>query len=122
MKIISIFFRYKRKSTAFILLLASALLIFFDGVDDETSVELYLQKMQELSIHHIDNTQKYLITTYYLQNKNRHPPKPHRRKIRREFSSMKQRLRQEWSLHYSLEWPRAVGYFQAHHVIPINAG
>jgi hypothetical protein len=110
--------------------LAVIFLAFFAGIDDQTSIELYLKKLQSFSEYRIDNTQKYFVTTYYLQNKNRHPNLRHRRKIRREFSSQKKRLKQEWCAHYHLKWPlehyqinhKTEKAFQAHHIVPINAG
>jgi hypothetical protein len=106
------------------------LLAFFDGIDDQICIELYLKKLQSLSEYRIDNTQKYFVTTYYLQNKNRHPNLKHRHKIRHEFSSQKKKLKQEWCIHYQLKWPlehyqinnKTQKDFQAHHIIPINAG
>jgi 5-methylcytosine-specific restriction endonuclease McrA len=98
-------------------------LALFDGVDEKTSIELYLQKLQGLSVYHIDSTQKSLVACYYLQNKNRIPHKEHKQKVRKEFASRKHKLRQEWSAHYSLKWPmNATNHFQAHHIVPINSG
>ncbi|GHU12147.1 hypothetical protein FACS189449_05230 [Alphaproteobacteria bacterium] len=108
--------------------------MFFDGVDDKTSIELYLRKLQSLSEYRLDNSQKHLVTSYYLQNKNRHPNVKHRHKIRETFNSQKDKLKQEWCAHYSLKWPiehyqvtvnnkpETARAFQAHHIIPINSG
>jgi hypothetical protein len=128
----------KRKYVAFFAAIASVFLIFFEDIDDQTAMELYLQKLQSLSVYYMDSTQKYLVTNYYLQNKNRHPNVRYRHKIRSEFNSQKKKIKQEWCAHYSLEWPMesyqtAVNNgsesaavkaqaFQAHHIVPINSG
>lgn len=106
----------------------------FGGTTDQESMEMYLKKLQSLSEYHIDNTQKYYVTGFYLQNKNRHPKVKHRHKIRAEFNSQKHKLKQEWSTHYSLKWPtehykitvnnkpETTIAFQVHHIVPINSG
>jgi hypothetical protein len=114
--------------------LAAISLIFFGGIDDQKSIELYLQKLQSLSVYCLDDLQKRHVIRYYLQNQNRCPHLSHRQKIRAEFNSRKRQLKQEWRIHYAQKWPteaqrirfksnsKAVIDFQAHHIIPINAG
>jgi hypothetical protein len=102
----------------------------FCGVDDRESMNLYLDKLQSLSEHHLQKEQKLWIENFYLNNKNRDPLRKERHKIRKEFGSKKHRMKQEWETKYNLKWPQvrltpknaAAVEFEAHHVIPIHAG
>jgi hypothetical protein len=111
-----------RKFCGFLFSVVIAALSFLVGADDQKSVELYLQKLQSLSPHQLDNAQKHYVVDYYLHNSHRNPSPARRRKIRAEFNSRKHKLEQKWSSHYSLKWPEETNPFQAHHIIPINAG
>jgi hypothetical protein len=134
-QIVFYFLRYNKKLTLTIIAILGILFVLIDGVDDQKSIQLYLEKVQSLSEHRIDNKQKYLVTCYYLQNKNRHPNKEARHKIRNEFNSKKHKLKQEWCYKYKIKWPQEVNItygnntqkkalrdYEAHHLIPVNAG
>ena len=103
------------------------------GIDDQKSVELYIEKLQSLSEHQISPAQKYLVAYNYINLKNRNPNKTERRKARKKFNAQKPQLKKQWSEYYSLKWPveyadssnqsaKSPKNFEAHHIIPINSG
>ena len=108
--------------------------VFTFSIDDQEAIYLYLNKLQSLSEHKIQKEQKSLVQSFYLNNKNRDPLQEERHEIRREFNSKKHKLKTEWEHRYRLKWPQvritkktdvadiANTEFQAHHVVPINAG
>ncbi|MDR3179616.1 MAG: HNH endonuclease [Holosporaceae bacterium] len=114
--------------------IAAISLIFFGCVDDQKSIELYLQKLQSLGLYRLDNFQERYVVHYYLRNQDRHPNLSRRHRVRAEFNAKKRQLKQEWCAHYAVKWPTETQRitpkgnsptavdFQAHHVIPINAG
>jgi hypothetical protein len=122
-KLVLSFPRFKRKAVAVPTAFFIVVLSFFAGIDDRCAAQLYLQKLQSLSEYQIDNTQKYLVTDFYLHNKNRRPSSSRRHKTRAQFNSRKHKLKQEWSAHYSLQWPTEGSRpQQVHHIVPIYAG
>lgn len=106
---------------ALLLAAASFFTIFFDGIDDKTSFELYLKKLQNLSEYTVDNMQKYMTTRHYMLSPNKHPNKTHKHRTRSEFNAHKHKLQLEWSAHYAKPWP-IKKHFHMHHIVPINAG
>lgn len=115
----------------------SALLVFFCGVDDEESINLYLNRLQILSEHQITNEQREQISAFYCINDNRHPLQDEKHHTRHEFNSKKRKLKQEWEAQYKIAWPQTVVRvrsdnnaitvikecdYEAHHIVPINAG
>ena len=123
-----------------VFLALSTLLVFFCGVDDKESINLYLNRLQLLSEHKIMDEQRAQISTFYCINDNRHPLQDERHHIRHEFNSKKRKLKQEWEAKYKIAWPQTVirvkadnnndtkiavekeRDYEAHHIVPINAG
>ena len=114
-----------------ILLFFGILTCLFICNDDEESIDLYIQKLQTLSEHKILIEQTAPLKNFYLKNDNRHPEKEHRHQIRKEFNKQKSLLKQEWETKYEMVWPTLTMtkrsstkklFFEAHHIIPINAG
>lgn len=125
--------KYIRKNPieSMILLFFMVLSCLFIGIDDQESIDLYIQKLQTLSEHKILIEQTVPLKNFYLKNNNKHPEKEHRHQVRKEFSKQKNSLKQEWETRYGMIWPTLTltkkGItkklsFEAHHVIPINAG
>ena len=130
----------KNKIRLTVSVITLALISLIDGIDDRQSIELYLEKLQMLSIHKIDAIQKKSVTYYYINQKNRNPTQKVRHKIRNEFNSRKNFLKQQWCAYYSMKWPtekikfseinhekfenpsEKIKNFEAHHIIPINSG
>lgn len=119
------------KNISLFLLLAAFFIVLFCGVDDQEAINLYLNKLQSLSEHRICKEQKLLVQEFYLNNKNTNPIQKERHIVRREFNSKKAKLKQKWTNKYLLTWPQikitkktSVLHiaFEAHHIIPINAG
>lgn len=113
-----------------IFLLIIVALSFF-GTGDEESINLYMKKLQVLSEHKINPDQRYKVKRFYLENKNRHPELSERKAVRAKFNSLRPYLRKQWSDQYKMIWPlitiskknRIINQsFQAHHIVPINAG
>ena len=102
------------------------ILVFVSGTSDQESFELYIEKLQSLSLHKIKTEQKSLVSKFYLTNDNRHPEKEIRHKIRKVFNQKRQELKQHWELEYLINWPRVISskniVFEAHHIVPIAAG
>lgn len=106
-------------------------LCFFSGTKDSESIDLYIKKLQTLSEHKLKIEQIYLVRNFYLTNTNRHPNKSKRKHVRSTFNTKRQTLRDQWSLNYNQVWPQLIisrkgkvvnERFQAHHIVPINAG
>ena len=127
------FKKYIRKNPieSMILLFFGILSCLFIGIDDQESIDLYIQKLQTLSEHKIFIEQTEPLKKFYLRNENRHPEKEHRHLVRKEFNKQKNSLKQEWETRYSMIWPTLTltkkgiakkFSFEAHHIIPINAG
>ena len=130
----------KNKVRLIVSVIMLSLISFIDGTDDRQSIELYLKKLQTLSIHKIDEIQKKSVTDYYVNQKNRNPNQNARHKIRKEFNLHKNILKQQWCVYYSIKWPtekikisetnhenlknpsEKIKNFEAHHIIPINSG
>jgi 5-methylcytosine-specific restriction endonuclease McrA len=106
---------------AFLLATVSFFTIFYNGIDDKASFNLYLRKLRNLSEYTLDSTQKYLVIHYYGQNYNKHPNKIRRNRVRAEFNTHKRQLQSKWSAHYAKPWP-SKKHFHMHHIVPINAG
>lgn len=122
-----------------IFLIIIPLIVFFCGVNDDESIDLYLQKLQVLSEHTIKAEQQQFVREFYYYNQYRHPLRDERHKVRREFNSKKQKLKQEWETKYRIVWPKSKitsshppiknmvmivkeSPYEAHHIVPINAG
>lgn len=125
--------KYVRKNPieSTILLFFGILSCLFIGIDDRESIDLYIQKLQTLSEHKILIEQTTSLKNFYLKNYNRHPEKKHRHKIRKEFNQKKSILKKEWESKYRMIWPTLIltkkgivkkFSFEAHHIVPINAG
>ncbi|MBO7453990.1 MAG: HNH endonuclease [Alphaproteobacteria bacterium] len=129
----SVFRKYVRKNSisSIFLMIFGAIICVFVGIDDGEAIDLYIQKLQSLSEHKIHVNQIMSIRNFYLHNNNRHPPKEHRHMTRHEFNKKKSELKQKWEAQYSMVWPKLTitkkgttksFAFEAHHIIPINAG
>ena len=127
------FKKYIRKNPveSIVLLFFGVLSCLFIGIDDQESIDLYIQKLQTLSEHKILIEQTVPLKNFYLRNNNKHPEKEHRYQVRKEFNKQKNSLKQEWETRYSMIWPTLTltkkgiakkFSFEAHHIIPINAG
>ena len=114
-----------------ILILFGIIVCLLMGVDDQEAINSYIQKLQTLSEHKISNQQITPLRSFYLQNENKHPVKECRHRVRKEFNRQKSSLKTEWRTKYNLAWPTLIltkkgitkkFSFEAHHIIPINAG
>ena len=125
--------KYVRKNPikSAILLFFGILSCLFIGIDDQESIDLYIQKLQTLSEHKILIEQTTSLKNFYLRNDNKHPEKEHKHQIRKEFNQKKPLLKKEWESKYKMIWPTLIltkkgivkkFSFEAHHIIPINAG
>ena len=121
----------KNPILAIVLIFVSVISGFFFGIDDQEAISLYIQKLQTLSEHKIQIEQIISLKKFYLRNKNRHPIKENRHRVRKEFNKQKSSLKREWQTKYGMIWPSLVltkkgvaksFSFEAHHIIPINAG
>ena len=128
-----VFRKYLRKSSPLstLLVIFGTIICFFVGIDDGEAIDLYIQKLQSLSEHKINSNQISSVRNFYIHNNNRHPQKEHRHSVRHEFNKQKSNLKQEWEAQYSMIWPKLTVTkkgitknlsFEAHHIIPINAG
>lgn len=113
------------------MILFGIVLCLFAGIDDQEAINLYIQKLQTLSEHNILNQQITPLRNFYLQNNNKHPIKESRHQVRKDFNKQKSSLKKEWQMKYNIAWPMLIltkkGItkklsFEAHHIIPINAG
>lgn len=129
----SVFRKYIRKNSlsSICLMIFGTAICFFAGIDDSEAIDLYIQKLQSLSEHKIHTNQIMSVKNFYLHNDNRHPPKEHRRLTRHKFNKQKSELKQKWEAQYNMVWPKLTITkkgatkslaFEAHHIIPINAG
>ncbi len=129
----SVFRKYVRKNSLSSIFFAilGIIVCFFIGIDDKEAIDLYIQKLQSLSEHKIHTDQITYVKNFYLCNTNRHPPKNHRHTVRQEFNKKKPSLKQKWEIKYNMVWPKLTitkkgatksFAFEAHHIIPINAG
>ena len=115
---------------SFLLLLLTIFAVLVLNIDDQQAILLYLDRLQELSEYNIDGWQRMQVQTFYLHNQNKNPVKRERRRVRKEFNAQRYQLRQEWEMNYNLEWPKVeversrmkTLLYEAHHIIPINAG
>ena len=107
------------------------IICFFAGIDDGEAIDLYIQKLQSLSEHKIHANQIISVRNFYLHNNDRHPSQEQRHSVRHEFNKQKSGLKQKWEAQYHMIWPKLTitkkGVtkslsFEAHHIIPINAG
>ncbi|MBR1734102.1 MAG: hypothetical protein IJ730_01425 [Alphaproteobacteria bacterium] len=120
-----------------LLLVLAGVFVLFCGIDDKEAIDLYIKKLQLLSVHKIKDKQISQLSIFYLTNNNKHPLQKERQKVRSEFSSQKRKLKQEWEAKYKISWPKTImkikreknkiivikeHTYEAHHVIPINAG
>ena len=128
-----IFRKYLRKGSfsSMLLVIFGAIICCFAGIDDGEAIDLYIQKLQALSEHKIHTNQIILVKNFYLHNNNRHPSQERRHSVRHEFNKQKSRLKKNWETRYCMVWPKMTitkkGItknlsFEAHHIIPINAG
>ncbi len=124
-------FMYKNHVFVIILVFLGIISGLFLGIDDQEAINLYVQRLQTLSEHKIQIEQIIPLKKFYLRNKNRHPAKESRSQTRKEFNKRKKLLKREWQMRYNMVWPnliltkkgRAKSFsFEAHHIIPINAG
>ena len=129
----SVFRKYIRKNSlsSIFLMIFGAIICFFAGIDDGEAIDLYIQKLQSLSEHKIHANQIMFVRNFYLYNNNRHPSQEQRHSVRHEFNKQKSGLKQKWETQYSMVWPKLTitkkgttksFAFEAHHIIPINAG
>ena len=125
--------KYSKKNHIFVIISVVLGIIssFFFGIDDQEAIDLYVKKLQTLSEHKIRSEQIIPLKIFYLQNNNRHPIKDSRHKMRKEFEKQKSYLKKEWQMRYDMVWPTLVltkkgilkkFSFEAHHIVPINAG
>ncbi len=125
--------KYAKKNPIFaiILVILGVISSFFLGIDDQEAIDLYVQKLQNLSEHKMKSEQIVPLKIFYLKNNNRHPIKDSRHNMRKEFEKQKSSLKKEWQTRYSMIWPTLVltkkgilknFSFEAHHIVPINAG
>ena len=131
--LLSVFRKYVRKnsfSSLFLMFLGATICLFM-GIDDGEAIDLYIQRIQSLSEHKIHTDQITHVKSFYLRNNNRHPSQKHRHRVRHDFNSQKSGLKQKWEMQYNMIWPKltitkkgtAKNFaFEAHHIIPINAG
>ena len=109
-----------------IIFIILAIIISFSGTNDKDSFELYIDKLQSMSIHKINNKQKNFLTTFYVQNDDKNPDQYHRHQTRKIFNQKRKLLKHEWEIEYLIKWPHIVSEktttFEAHHIVPINAG
>lgn len=111
--------------------------VFVFSLDDQQAIQFYVDKLQQLSIHRLSQYQKLWIQNFYLNDHNDAPLKAKKRQTRHKFNQRKKQLIREWEAHYSLKWPQikltkrvknrhelqaSTINFEAHHIIPINAG
>lgn len=111
--------------------------VFIFSLNDQQAIQLYVDKLQQLSIHRLSQPQKLWIKNFYLSDHNEAPQKAERHQTRHNFNRRKKQLIREWEAHYSLKWPQmkitnrsknrhelqvVTINFEAHHIIPINAG
>lgn len=111
--------------------LACFILIYLGPINDDEAIFLYLDKLQNLSNHTILNRQKKLVVDFYRKHANDHPERYERKCTRTSFNQRKATLKKAWEEEYSLQWildPYQIKInnkntaFDAHHIIPINAG
>ena len=125
--------KYAKKNPvlAIILVFFGIISGFFFGIDDQAAINFYVLKLQNLSEHKLHTEQVVPLKIFYLQNNNRHPVKNSRHKVRKEFNRLKPSLKREWETRYRMVWPNLLltkkgiaknFAFEAHHIIPINAG
>ena len=119
-------FLQRASSKTKILFIVLILIVSFSGTNDEESFGFYIDELQTLSVHKINSKQKDLLTSFYIQNDNRNPDQYHRHQMRKIFNQKRRGLKQGWEFEYHIKWPHVVSNkittFEAHHVIPINAG
>lgn len=111
--------------------------VFVFSLNDQQAIQLYVDKLQQLSIHKLSQRQKTWVKDFYLSDHNDAPLKAERHQTRHNFNKQKSKLIREWETHYSLKWPQmkitkrannrhelqfATINFEAHHIVPINAG
>ena len=111
--------------------------VFVFSLDNQQAIQLYVDKLQQLSIHRLSQRQKTWIKDFYLNDHNDAPLKAERHQTRHKFNQKKKQLIREWEAHYSLKWPQmkltkrtknshasqfVTINFEAHHIVPINAG
>ncbi len=113
------------------LMIFGMIICIFIGIDDREAIDQYIHKLQSLSEHKIHSDQVKGVINFYLHNNNRHPQKKHRHSVRREFNKQKTILKRNWEAQYNMVWPKLTltkkgisknCSFEAHHIIPINAG
>ena len=100
--------------------------ILFTGVTEEEAIELYMNKLQSVSVHIISKEQTLIVKKYYLENSNKSPNLEERHIKRKAFNQQKKKLKKEWENYYKIPWPKILINkeitFEAHHIIPINSG
>lgn len=129
--VLRIFGHGKSGSSLLICLLSALGICIFCGTDDQESINLYMEKLQSLSEHHICREQKAAVADFYLKHSEAHPGKRRRHKTREIFNKERNYLKSQWEMKYGLKWPtestikrgqiKKIAY-QAHHIVPINAG
>lgn len=113
-------FALVRNKSAFLGFICSCIAVVFClGVSDSESIDLYLEKMQSLSRLPISTQQKLLVASLYLKNANVQKKSNQTKRIRKDFNKIRAKLRNSWEQHCRFKWPNK---FEAHHIIPINAG
>ena len=113
-------FALVRNKAAFLGFICSCIaVVFCFGISDSESIDLYLEKMQSLSTIPISMQQKLLVTSLYLQNANVQKKSKQTKRVRKDFNKTRAKLRNAWEQHCRFIWPKR---FEAHHVVPINAG
>lgn len=132
-RVLNFFFRNEKLLKYFfaIIIVVLAEIVFIGPVDDTLAILLYINKLQEFSNHTILKHQKELVKDFYLKHSNAYPQKFERKKIRKAFYRKKAKMKKEWERVYNLKWildPYQIKtneksvLFDAHHIIPINAG
>ena len=100
--------------------------ILFTRVTEEEAMELYMNKLQSVSVHIISKEQTLIVKKYYLENSNKSPNLEERHIERKEFNQQKKKLKKDWENYYKIPWPKILINkeitFEAHHIIPINSG
>lgn len=142
--VIKLLLASKYKSLLLYLPILFIISVFTFSIDDQDAIIMYLNKLQEFSDHKISKDQKLWVQNFYLKNTSRHPLQEARHSVRKEFNSKKHKLKLEWEVRHKLKWPQVkitkkrnsktfenitsvkssavILDYEAHHIIPINAG
>lgn len=131
----------KYKSILLYLPILFIISVFTFSIDDQEAITLYINKLQEFSDHKIHYKQIKHVQDYYLHNQHTELLKIERHQIRSDFNKKKKFLKQQWEAFYKIKWLQSninttlkydkkntnhnnlhIQQYEAHHIIPINAG